>query len=211
LAFARAARKKINGALVRCEERYPQAGIHSVLYVVVEGEVPRWRPHLDELHAEFFRKTDPDPVRLEIIDRATDEALRRLIEAGVIAGTIRAVRPLEESDEPSAALPPLTELERAQVRSHREQAERRLKMARVLGEARFVEEARTSLLEAAVDLARALAVEARLPVPASLDESFRPPLLHRWPETGPVLQAFAQDKNASWETAAEALSKTMAS
>ena len=44
LGFARAAGERINGALVRCEERYPQAGAHSVLYVVVDGNPAQWRP-----------------------------------------------------------------------------------------------------------------------------------------------------------------------
>src|SRR5262245_57377493 len=34
LGFAQAAVQQINGALVRCEERYPKDAVHSVIYVV---------------------------------------------------------------------------------------------------------------------------------------------------------------------------------
>ncbi len=36
--FAAAVGQRINGALLRCEERYPTEGPHSVLYVVVERD-----------------------------------------------------------------------------------------------------------------------------------------------------------------------------
>jgi hypothetical protein len=108
LGFATAAGQRINGALVRCEERYPLIGAHSVLYVVVDRDAAQWRPRLAELHEEYFRDTDPlAPVRLEIIDRATDEALQRLAESGLVARTTRAVRPLLAADEPSAVPLPL--------------------------------------------------------------------------------------------------------
>src|SRR4051812_39634450 len=52
--FAVAAHRQINGALVRCEERYPNTGPHSVLYVVVERDAPLWRDKLASLHQEYF-------------------------------------------------------------------------------------------------------------------------------------------------------------
>src|SRR5204862_5295834 len=41
--FAAAAQQRINGALLRCEERYPNDGPHSVLYVVVDRDAAQWR------------------------------------------------------------------------------------------------------------------------------------------------------------------------
>src|SRR5207248_8225341 len=84
--FAAAAHQRINGALVRCEERYPNDGPHSVLYLVVERDASQWREQLNPLHAEYFGDGQSNPlapVRLEVIDRATDEALQRLMEAGL--------------------------------------------------------------------------------------------------------------------------------
>src|SRR5208337_3168480 len=44
--FAAAACERINGALLRCEERYPSDGPHSVLYVVVDRDAAQWRENL---------------------------------------------------------------------------------------------------------------------------------------------------------------------
>ena len=49
--FAMAAQQRLDGMLLRCEERYPKEGRHSVLYVVVERDAAicrgrgfmRWR------------------------------------------------------------------------------------------------------------------------------------------------------------------------
>jgi hypothetical protein len=96
----------------------------------VDRDPAQWRPRLTELHEEYFRDTDPlAPVRLEIIDRATDEALQRLVEAGLITRTIRATRPLFPQDDPAAMPSPLTDAERAQATAHRAHGARKLKMA----------------------------------------------------------------------------------
>ena len=101
--FATAAQQRINGALLRCEERYPNDAPHSVLYVVVERDAAQYREQLGSLHEEYFGpgRWDPlAPVRLEVIDRATDEALQRLIDAGLLAKTTRASRPLWPAEPP---------------------------------------------------------------------------------------------------------------
>ena len=57
--FAAAAQQRINGALLRCEERYPNDAPHSVLYVVVERDAAQYREQLGSLHAGILR---PGPV-----------------------------------------------------------------------------------------------------------------------------------------------------
>lgn len=164
LGFAAAAQQRINGALCRCEERYPNDGPHSVLYVVVERDAMQWREKLNALHEEYFPREQSDtlsPVRLEVIDRATDEALNRLIELGLVSRTTRAIRPLFPTDTSAAQPAPLSEAEPQQAAAHRQQAARKLKMASLLGEGGLSEEARTALLEALLPLGRALAVESR--------------------------------------------------
>ncbi len=79
----------------------PLEGAHSVLYVVVERDAAQWREQLASLHQDYFGPGQSDPlapVRLEVVDRATDEALQRLIEAGLVARTTRATRPLWPPD-----------------------------------------------------------------------------------------------------------------
>ena len=71
-------------------------------------------------------------MRLEVIDRATDEALQRLIDAGLLARTTRATRPLWPAETAEAAPPPLSAAELEKLSAHRQHAARKLKMARVL-------------------------------------------------------------------------------
>ena len=175
-----------------------------MLYVVVDGDAARWRPKLSELHTQFFRDHDPlAPVQLEIVDRATHEALERLMSAGLIARTTRGARPL--SPEPEAGTPPLTAAESARATGYREHAARRLKLARMMGGNGFIEEARPVLLEAALALSRALAIENRLPEPATLDEVLMPPLSHLCGESLPALREFAADPGHPWEPFAHQL------
>ncbi|MEO5960979.1 MAG: C-terminal helicase domain-containing protein, partial [Opitutaceae bacterium] len=210
LGFAQRARERIDGALVRCEERYPAAGPHSVLYVVVEREAAAWRGRLDELHAEFFGpgKIDPlAPVQLEVVDRATHEALERLAAAGLLTLTARGSRALLPESGPESAPPPLSAEEREHAAARRAHAARKLKMARLLGEGGLGDEAREPLLEAALALSRALAIERRMPEPTTLDDALRPPLSHAWKETLPTLRRFAADPAQPWLPLAEALGK----
>jgi len=194
--FAAAAQQRINGALLRCEERYPNDGPHSVLYVVVDRDAARFRDQLASLHEEFFGpgRCDPlAPVRLEVIDRATDEALQRLVEAGLIIRTTRATRPVWPAETADAPPPPLSEAELAKIASHRQQAARKLKMAWVLDAAGLGDEARAALLQGLVPLGIALAVEQRLPEPDTLDAVLLPPLSSSWKEALPLLREFAND------------------
>ena len=198
--LARAAHQRLNGALVRCEERYPLDGAHSVILVVVDHDAAGWRERLSELHADYFRDSDPlAPVRLEVIDRATDAALARLSEAGLVALTSRGARPLFPAP---AALSPE---KRARAASARGRAARHLKMAQVLGEGGFGDEARTPLLEAALALGCALAIENQLPEPQTLVDSLRAPLASLWSDCFPELQLFINDPARPWQPVAERL------
>ncbi|MCL5098090.1 MAG: DEAD/DEAH box helicase [Candidatus Omnitrophica bacterium] len=207
LAFAQIASERVDGALVRCEERYPLSGSHSVLVVVVERDATQWREKLNSLHADLFGpgKTDPlAPVQLEVVDRATDDAIQRLIAAGLINKTTRAARPLLPSGENTEAAP-LSAEEQANATSHREYASRKLKMARDLGEGGFGEEARSALLDSIFDVGRALAIERRLPEPSDPKDVFLPPLSHAWAAALPLLKAFVQDPAADWKSVADSL------
>jgi len=208
LGFAQEARERTNGALVRCEERYPKDATHSVLYVVVERDAALWRERLVDLHTEYFGPGQCDPlapVQLEVIDRATDEALQRLLAAGLITMATRASRPLMPSELATATPPPLSAEEQARAAAHRAHAARKLKMARLLGEGDLAEEARVAILDAALALGRTLAVEARLPEPTSLDDALLPPLSHCWKEALAPLRQFVADAGSAWQPAMQAL------
>jgi hypothetical protein len=208
LAFAQRVRDAINGALVRCEERYPIQGAQTVLLVVVDQGSAQHAHRLKSLHEELFGpgKTDPlAPVKLEVIDRATDEALQRLVAAGLIQPTTRASRPLFPELEGATMPPPLSLEERAKADVHRAHAARKLKMARLLGDGGLADEARAPLLEAIHALGRAHAVESRAPEPAEVQDALLPPLSHCWKESLPLVRAFCTDSNSSWQPVADAL------
>jgi ERCC4-related helicase len=199
LGFAQAAHQQLNGAMISCEERYPQDGPHSVLYVIVDHDAVQWREKLNRLHGEFFGpgKYDPlSPVRLEVVDRATDEILNRLVETGLIARTARAARPLWPADASLATPMPLSESERVKAAGFRQQAARKLKMAAVLSAGGFDEEAHAALSDAILPLARALAVEKRLPEPATQQEAMIPPMAPVWGNTLASLRGFSSTSQA---------------
>ena len=179
-----------------------------MLYVVVERDAAQYREQLGALHEEYFGPGQWDPlapVRLEVIDRATDEALQRLIDAGLLAKTTRASRPLWPAEAAEAAPPPLSAAELEKLAAHRQRAARKLKMARVLCDAGLSEEARAALLEAVPPLGCALAVEHRFPEPASLDDALLPPLSPCWKEALPLLREFTADAARPCQPVLEAL------
>ena len=189
-AFAEEAVRSLGAALISCEERFPRDGAHSVLYVVVENQAALHRPRLEALHAELCADLETvAPVRLEVLDRATHEALERLIAAGLIAPVSRAARPLHPVAETPA---PLTAEELARAKAHRELAARKLKMARLLTDGGMAEEAREPLLAAALAIGCALAVENRLPEPGSLADVFLPPLAAAWGVSVAILRDFSK-------------------
>jgi superfamily II DNA or RNA helicase len=206
LGFSEIARKLLGNACVRCEERYPLEGSHSVLVVVVDRDAPLWLEKLSAPFEEFFGRDVCDPlapVKLEVIDRSADEALQRLVAAGLISLSTRAVRELGPSDAKQAA--PLTEAERQAAQEHRRQAGRKRKMAALLGGGGLLEEEREALLQAILCLGKALGVENRAGEPASLDDALRNPHAHFWGDNLPVIRNFVSDASAPAAAAAAAL------
>lgn len=210
VAFLQLAREHLKDSLIRCEERFPEANAHSVLLVVVDRNPEEHREKLLPLHHELFgpgRRDPLAPVQLEVIDRATADALERLIAAGLIARTNRASRDL--AAEEKTAESPLTEAENAKLKLYREESARKLKMAGILAEGGFPEEVRPPLLEAILIAGRALAVQARLPEPAKVELVSQPPLSHYWRESLPSIQLFITNPTADWKLAAECLRKPL--
>jgi hypothetical protein len=206
LAFSQAAREKLGSVLLRCEERYPVEGAHSVVVVVVAEDAPLWGERLREPFDELFCGNGSDPlapVRLEVIDRASDETIRRLIDSGLLSPATRAIRELFSPDAADSG--GLSETERQNAAARRQQAERKLKMANLLGKGGLLEEERDALLQAALWLGRALAIENRSPEPESLEDSFRPPLATFWGGFLPEIRGFSKDPSLPAGPLAEGL------
>ncbi|MGH7826167.1 MAG: SNF2-related protein, partial [Candidatus Binatia bacterium] len=192
LAFSSLAAEKLGETLVRCEERYPMEGSHSVLVAVVDRDAALWRESLLSLHREVFGNGQSEPPsKVEVIDRATDEALKRMIEAGLIASATRAVRPLYSRDGEVPAAAPLSESEKQKALGYRQKAGRKLKMAVLLEAGALTEEAREASMETILLLAQALAVENRVPEPAELKQALQNPMSLYWGEALPAISEFA--------------------
>ncbi len=206
LGFSKIARELLGSACVRCEERYPLAGPHSVIVIVVDRDAPLHRERLKEPYEEFFGKDVSDPlapVKLEVIDRGTDEAMSRLVEAGLISPCTRAIRDLATAAENAPVA--LSEVERQLVEEHRRQAERKLKMAALLGGGGLLEEEREALLQAALWLGKSLAVENRAGAPETLEDALRPPHALFWGDHLAAVRAYAADASIAAAPAAAAL------
>ena len=157
---------------------------------------PNTARRLDSLHEEYFGPGQWDPlapVRLEVIDRATDEALQRLIDAGLVARTTRATRPLWPADTAAASPPPLSAADRRRSPPIASRRPANSRWPACSATPSLGEEARAALLEAWRPLGCALAVEHRLPEPASPDDALLPPLSACWKEALPLLREFQAD------------------
>lgn len=206
LAFAQLARERMDGALVACEERYPEKGPHTVILAVVERDTAQMREQLAALHRDVFTKgkTDPlAPVQLQVIDRATHEAIERMIAAGLLSPTCRASRPL--FGEAVAEEAPLSAEEIAQAAAQREAAGKKLRMAEVLRSSGFVEESIAPVLEAVKALGTAGAIDRRLPRAADALDLVRPPLSQIWGDALPLVASALEQNNADWAKLSERL------
>jgi SNF2-related domain/Helicase conserved C-terminal domain len=207
LAFSSLAAEKLGEALLRCEERYPLEGSHSVLVAVVE-DASLWREKLSAIHKDVFANGQPDPLsRIEVIDRATDEALKRMMEAGLIAPAGRAVRSLYSRNGDAPGPVPLSESEKHKALAYWEKSKRKLKMALLLENGGLMEEAREACLETVLLLGRVLAVENRLPEPAAMNEALQAPLSHYWAEALPAVSEFTATNSLPAAHVAKALQK----
>ena len=179
-AFSQRAAALLGTRLVACQERYPDADAPRVVVVTVDRDAEAWQPRLAELHAALFVGEDPmGPTRLEVLDRATVQALERLEAAGIIRSCVRAIRHLQPVG--AAAVAPLNDEEKIRVADFRRQAAKKLKLAKILLAEDLADEAMAALGESARLAGCAFAVEGRATaLPADLAAALAPPLSFRW-------------------------------
>ena len=193
-AFAQQAARLLGAELVGCEERFPDGDNGSVLVVVVERDAFAWRERLKPAYEKLFGDRRPDSlenVKFEVIDRSTEEAVRRLCDSGLLQMRIRATRYLHPNGEVSTAQ--LSDEERARLDAHRTLCKRKLKMGRILEAEELFEEARAAVIEAILSAARANAVQSRLIEPEKLEETIIPPLAACWRENQSLIRRFIAD------------------
>lgn len=202
VVFARRVQERLNGQLVRCEERLPRAAANPVVVVVVERNPDQWQELLGSIHSELFGARNARAascVRLEVIDRKTDEAIHRFVATGLMAGTHVATRVLYP--EGKTSVPVMSQAEHEQAVAHRAAAAHKLRLAHTLGEAGFSEEARPALLDAIYSLGCAFAVEHRLPQPIAVYDAIIPPLAQYWKQALQVVTSFVRGSD-DWRAVA---------
>lgn len=179
-AFAQRAAALLGSRLVACAERYPDGEAPRTLVVTVDRDADSWQQRLAELHAALFAAEDPLAApRLEVLDRATVQALERLEAAGIIRSCVRATRHLHPAGAAAAA--PLSDDEKTRAGDLRRQAAKKLKLAKILLAEELADEAIAALRESARLTGCAFAVEERMAtLPADLATALAPPLSFRW-------------------------------
>jgi hypothetical protein len=210
-AFAERAAQLIGPDLLACEERFTDGGSNSVLVVVVDRDEATWRERLKPIYEGLFgngRPASPECVSLEVIDRSTEEAIRRFCETGLVQMRIRATRYLHPTAETSVV--ELSDEERARIDSLRALFKRKLKMGRVLAAEELLDEARDAVGEAILSVARVRAVQGRLPEPGKLEETMLPPLAACWGESRPLIQRFLAESNGEIGPIVQALESSLA-
>jgi hypothetical protein len=190
-AFAQQAALLLGTQLIACTERFPNGQSDAILVVVVERDATVWRERLRAVHEKLFGSrpsASPEDMRFEVIDRSTDEVVRRLCDSGLLQMKIRATRHLYPPVDNSST--PLSDEEQARVVTHRERFRRKLKMSRILAAEELVDEAREAIGEAILCAARASAVQSRLLEPEKLEEVILPPLVASWGESQSMIRRF---------------------
>jgi hypothetical protein len=210
--LARFAANSLGPALLSCTERRRPTDGSSTICFVVEQDAAGNRTRLESLRGELCARMADDPANLaarlpamEVIDRQTQETIERLIASGLLLRADPTERRLSLSGEPTPT--PLTSEEVQKCQTGHTRSQHALRRARVLGEAGFDPECRTSLAEAAVHLAGALATLHRLPEPASLEAAFDSPHHAMWQDAVPILRNLSSEAPADWRTVAETLDR----
>ncbi|MBV8376777.1 MAG: DEAD/DEAH box helicase family protein [Verrucomicrobia bacterium] len=211
LAFAHHAAQLLGAQLLACEERFPDGESNSVLVVVVDRDAATWREQLAPVYERLFanrRAGSEEEIRLEVIDRSTEEAIRRLCETGLVQMKIRATRYLHPPGERSMVT--LSDEQRARIDSQRALFKRKLKMGRILAAEDLLDEARDAVGGAILCAARIRAVQARLPEPGKVEEILLPPLAVCWGESRPLMQRFLEHSNHEIGPIIQALESSLA-
>ena len=129
------------------------------------------------------------PVHYDVIDSATDDAIKQLQSTGILMQSTRAVRALEPDQKDSEASV-LSEEERKKIEALRSTAARQLKMGQVLADAGFEDEAHPPLQKAIHLTAKAFARERQLPEPTTPAECVQAPLHICWMEHADLIKEY---------------------
>lgn len=177
--FAARLKQQFGPQVLSCEECHPVAGGPTRILVVVQHPGSVLSPSFDGLRESHFPvgESGTPSCDVEVIDRATQEAIERLVKAGLLQRVEGVRRDLLAAE---IAPRPLTDEEQARRDAAAVRAERLLRRAQVLGEADFPEEAAASLREALLPMAIARAIGERWPVPTNDQDLLKDRWITTW-------------------------------
>ncbi len=200
-AVAQSAARALGPLLWRCEERAASNGKPPVCLLVVERDAAAARERLKSVIEETGERRG-----IEVMDRQAYEMLKRLADAGLIAFTTGLCRELFPE---VATVPPLTAEQEARLAKCRETAEHHLRLATLVGNAGFGHEALTALTAAALAIAQARALLARLEVPETLAASLAP-AAPPWGDAADTASLLARGTLPPWAAAVRELTAILA-
>ena len=207
LAFAHELSQALGEALIQCEERFPQEHEHTVIVVTVI-DTARHRKQIEEIYSAIFKNDQTRTkatFKLEVIDQTISEAVARLEEAGLVAPTTRSSRLLSPPKEGTTSPEPLSNEDIAAIEQAQSQAQRQLKMARVLIEADFEQESHAPLEQAIIQLGQVHCIANRIPKTEQINELLLPPIAQHWDTQLDLVTEFIQTKAVSPKKLLDAL------
>jgi len=149
-AFKEDLAARLGSRLLLLESRVGPQG-RSAFLAVVEGDAAQTRPLADRLLQESFKGASAQPA-LELLDRATYDTIKRLIENGVLRLESGAAKTLHIEPEMADGAAREQEGLRRAAEPFIEQASKKMRMALLLKENGFASEALPALRDA-VELA----------------------------------------------------------
>ncbi len=191
LAFGQGCLGDLGDNLMRAEEHFPQSDDLSNTFVVVVNDLTANAEQQVRTHFERSLGDQHEESALQIMDRATADAIAQLQKAGVIQMTTRAVRPLTvmPGSEPDAT-PAYTDEQRQRMAELSELTGKKLKMAKLLDGGGFSEEAREPLLHSVLEVARLRAIHDHLTEPKTLSDVLQTPFDTVWLKERSIIDRF---------------------
>ncbi len=187
LGFAAVVSERLGDRLLSCEMRRTSQGA-PVLLLVAEGDPAAAASCAERIRDDWFgiEKGGSTPT-VEVVGRATHEALRRLVDRGVLTEPEGSARVLYAAGLGLAQPRLAPDSEQARVLELRRQAAAAFRRARQLVASLSFEAARQPLEESVVLLARAYAVQRRLAEPQEVRQAVSETFEGLWGDTLPVL------------------------
>lgn len=187
LGFATVMLERLGDKLLACEVRQTSHG-RPLMLLVIEGDARSSTACAERVCAEWFGGEENGRVPgVEVMGRATYDALKRLVAQGVLSQPENTVRALYSSGR-GLAMPRLApDSDKARMLVFRREAAMVFRRARQLLASLSFDAARQPLEESVILLARAYALQLHLAEPQDVRQAMSGPFVGLWGDTLPVL------------------------